>query len=870
MSKKHEITQTNDEAIIIKGARVHNLKNISVEIPRDKLTVITGPSGSGKSSLAFDTIYAEGQRRYVESLSAYARQFLEQLGKPEVESITGLSPTISIEQRTTSYNPRSTVGTVTEIYDYLRLLYSRLSKPYCWKCQKPIQSQTPQQIVDHILSSEDGSKLSILAPIVRSRKGEHQKELEQLRQKGFVRVRVDGEVYDLSQSLSLDKNKKHDIEVYIDRLVIRGDRKTLATRVSESVELGLKLGDGLILLESTQENKRTDLLMSEKFSCPDCKISYPEPEPRTFSFNSPMGACSTCDGLGVDPAVSEEHTETTKTGAQTEEELLKPETPSPDSAPCPECEGARLRKESLHFKIVDQSIAQVCKLSISELVTFFKKLPLTHREKLIGDRIIKEIEERLGYLNQVGVGYLNLSRTAQSLSGGEAQRIRLATQIGSSLVGVIYVLDEPSIGLHQRDNEKLISTLTRLRDLGNTVLVVEHDQDTMEKADWILDFGPGAGSQGGEVVAAGTLREIKNSLDSLTGQYLSGIKAIEVPPMRRKANPKKGISIQGAHKNNLKNLDVTIPLGLFTCVTGVSGSGKSTLIIDTLYRAILQSLYKVKNKDLCLKKISGLDFIDKIIDIDQSPIGKTPRSNPATYTGLFTLIRDLFSQLPESQMRGYTSGRYSFNVKGGRCESCEGDGVTKIEMHFLPDVFVECEICKGKRYNRETLDIQYKGKNISDVLEMNAAEAYPFFEAIPSIKAKLKILNDVGLGYIKLGQSAVTLSGGEAQRIKLSKELSKRSTGKTIYILDEPSTGLHFDDINKLIKILNSLVEQGNTVIVIEHNLDIIKTADHIIDIGPEGGSAGGHIVVVGTPEEVSNHPQSYTGKFLKPYLRKL
>jgi len=870
MSKKHEITQTNDEAIIIKGARVHNLKNISVEIPRDKLTVITGPSGSGKSSLAFDTIYAEGQRRYVESLSAYARQFLEQLGKPEVESITGLSPTISIEQRTTSYNPRSTVGTVTEIYDYLRLLYSRLSKPYCWKCQKPIQSQTPQQIVDHILSSEDGSKLSILAPIVRSRKGEHQKELEQLRQKGFVRVRVDGEVYDLSQSLSLDKNKKHDIEVYIDRLVIRGDRKTLATRVSESVELGLKLGDGLILLESTQENKRTDLLMSEKFSCPDCKISYPEPEPRTFSFNSPMGACSTCDGLGVDPAVSEEHTETTKTGAQTEEELLKPETPSPDSAPCPECEGARLRKESLHFKIVDQSIAQVCKLSISELVTFFKKLPLTHREKLIGDRIIKEIEERLGFLNQVGVGYLNLSRTAQSLSGGEAQRIRLATQIGSSLVGVIYVLDEPSIGLHQRDNEKLISTLTRLRDLGNTVLVVEHDQDTMEKADWILDFGPGAGSQGGEVVAAGTLREIKNSLDSLTGQYLSGIKAIEVPPMRRKANPKKGISIQGAHKNNLKNLDVTIPLGLFTCVTGVSGSGKSTLIIDTLYRAILQSLYKVKNKDLCLKKISGLDFIDKIIDIDQSPIGKTPRSNPATYTGLFTLIRDLFSQLPESQMRGYTSGRYSFNVKGGRCESCEGDGVTKIEMHFLPDVFVECEICKGKRYNRETLDIQYKGKNISDVLEMNAAEAYPFFEAIPSIKAKLKILNDVGLGYIKLGQSAVTLSGGEAQRIKLSKELSKRSTGKTIYILDEPSTGLHFDDINKLIKILNSLVEQGNTVIVIEHNLDIIKTADHIIDIGPEGGSAGGHIVVVGTPEEVSNHPQSYTGKFLKPYLRKL
>ena len=869
MKQKKAETRANDEAILIQGARVHNLKNISTEIPRDQLTVITGPSGSGKSSLAFDTIYAEGQRRYVESLSAYARQFLEQLGKPEVESISGLSPTLSIEQRTTSYNPRSTVGTVTEIHDYLRLLFSRLSQPFCWKCQKPIQSQTPQQMVDSILSSEEGVKLSVLAPIVRGRKGEHQKELELLRQRGFVRVRVDGKVLDLSQHITLDKNKKHDIEVYIDRLIIKGDRKTLSTRVSESVELGLKLGEGLIILENLDTPKKTDTLMSEKFSCPDCKISYPEPEPRTFSFNSPMGACPTCDGLGVDPDAVATPPNLDEIDSDLEEELLQNEEPTPDTRPCPDCLGARLKKESLHFKFCGQSISEISRLSISELSIFFKHLSLTPREKLIGDRILKEIEERLGFLNQVGVGYLNLSRTAQSLSGGESQRIRLATQIGSSLVGVIYVLDEPSIGLHQRDNEKLISTLTRLRDLGNTVIVVEHDQDTMEKADWILDFGPGAGSQGGEIIAAGTLTQIKSTPQSITGQYLSGVKQIKIPLLRRKVNPHRMIQIKGAHKNNLKKINAHIPLGLFTCVTGVSGSGKSTLIIDTLYRGILQSLYRIQKRDLAIQSMTGLDHVDKVIDIDQSPIGKTPRSNPATYTGLFSLIRDLFAQLPESKMRGYTPGRYSFNVKGGRCEACEGDGVTRIKMHFLPDVFVECNVCRGKRYNRETLDIQYKGKNISEILEMSAAEAYPFFEAIPSIKAKLKILNDVGLGYLNLGQSATTLSGGEAQRIKLTKELSKRSTGKTVYILDEPSTGLHFDDINKLIQILNSLVNQGNTVIVIEHNLDIIKTADHVIDLGPEGGSGGGLIIAEGTPEEVAACPESYTGKYLKPYLKR-
>jgi excinuclease ABC subunit A len=855
----------NDEAIVIRGAKVHNLQNVSTVIPRDRLTVLTGPSGSGKSSLAFDTIYAEGQRRYVESLSAYARQFLEQLGKPDVEAISGLSPTISIEQRTTSYNPRSTVGTVTEIYDYLRLLYSRIAKPYCYNCGKPIRSQSPQQIVDYILSSDEGTKLSVLAPIIRGRKGEYQKELLQLRQRGFVRVKIDGEILDLASDISLDKQKKHDISVYVDRLIIKGDRGTLSTRVSDSVELALKLAEGLLVLEIHKGNEIQEVLMSEKFACPDCQISYPAPEPRTFSFNSPMGACPTCDGLGIDPDAEAEAEEE---DADTEVEIVAREI-TPENSPCPECHGDRLRKESLQFKINDQNIAQIGRLSVTDLNSFFKNLKITDREKLIAERILREILERTRFLSEVGVGYLNMSRPAQTLSGGEAQRIRLATQIGSSLVGVIYVLDEPSIGLHQRDNNKLISTLKRLRDLGNTVLVVEHDRDTIEAADWIIDLGPGAGTQGGHIVSEGTLDDILKCKESLTGKYLRGEFEIEVPKTRRSWSKDRALRIEGASQNNLKKVNVDFPLGVFTCVTGVSGSGKSTLVIDTLYRSLVKYLYKVDSGDLKFSKINGLEHIDKVIDIDQSPIGKTPRSNPATYTGLFSLIRDLFASLPESQVRGYSPGRYSFNVKGGRCEACEGDGLTKIEMHFLPDVFVQCDVCKGRRYNRETLEIRYKGKNIADVLEMTAAEAYTFFDAIPTLKAKLKVLNDVGLGYIHLGQSATTLSGGEAQRIKLSKELSRRGTGKTVYILDEPSTGLHFDDVKKLVNILQSLVDQGNTVIVIEHNLDIIKVADHLIDMGPEGGSGGGELVVAGTPEEVVKIKASHTGEFLKPYLKK-
>ncbi len=857
----------NDEAIIVKGAKVHNLRNIDVFIPRDKLTVLTGPSGSGKSSLAFDTIYAEGQRRYVESLSAYARQFLEQLGKPDVESISGLSPTISIEQKTTSYNPRSTVGTVTEIYDYLRLLFARIAKPVCWNCGKPIRSQSPQQIVDSILSAPENTRIAILAPMVRGRKGEYQKELAQLRQRGFVRVRVDGEVRDLSEDIILDKNKKHDIDVYVDRLVIKGDRAVLGTRVSDSVELALKLAEGQLVIETHEGDKKTETLMSEKFACPDCKISYPSPEPRTFSFNSPMGACPTCDGLGIDPDIQ----------AEAEEEELSDsdqvpvihEEITPDNAPCPDCNGARLRKESLHFKIEDLNIAQLCVYSLGDLAQFFgKEISLTEREHLIADRILKEISERLRFLNQVGVDYLSLSRPAQTLSGGEGQRIRLATQIGSSLVGVIYVLDEPSIGLHQRDNARLIETLQRLRDLGNTVLVVEHDRDTMEAADWIVDLGPGAGVRGGNVVVAGTLQDVINTKESVTGQYIRGDEEIAVPQVRRPWSEDRSIRVESAKLNNLKNVTVDFPLGIFTCVTGVSGSGKSTLVIDTLYKALVKSLYKVEVSDLKVKAITGLDHIDKVIDIDQSPIGRTPRSNPATYTGLFSLVRDLFAGLPDAQVRGYGPGRFSFNVKGGRCEACEGDGVTKIEMHFLPDVFVQCDVCKGRRYNRETLEIRYKGKNIADVLEMTGEEALPFFDAIPSIKAKLKILNDVGLGYLALGQSATTLSGGEAQRIKLSKELSRRSTGRTVYILDEPSTGLHFDDVKKLVNILQALVDQGNTVIVIEHNLDIIKVADHLIDMGPEGGSGGGDVIAQGTPEEVAKVKESHTGRFLGRYLQ--
>lgn len=851
------------EEIVVRGARVHNLKNVNVSLPRDRLNVITGPSGSGKSSLAFDTIYAEGQRRYVESLSAYARQFLEQLGKPDLDSITGLSPTISIEQRTTSYNPRSTVGTVTEIYDYLRLLYSRIGKPFCWSCGNPIRSQSPQQIVDFILSSAEATKLSILAPVVRGRKGEHQKELLQLRQQGFVRVRVDGEILDLSQDIALDKSKKHDIDVYVDRLIVKGDRGVLGARVSDSVELALKLGDGLLILEVQDSSRTYEQLMSEKFACPDCNVSYPSPEPRTFSFNSPMGACPKCEGIGIDP-----NADTAEDQDNAQELGIRPADVTPDTAPCPECRGQRLRKESLHIKIAGSSIADLCGRSLSDFSEFLEVLPLSDREQLISSRILKEIRERVRFLKEVGVEYLALSRPAQTLSGGEAQRIRLATQIGSSLVGVIYVLDEPSIGLHQRDNERLIKTLLRLRDLGNTVIVVEHDRDTIEAADWVVDLGPGAGTRGGHVVAAGTAQAIRKSKESLTGRYLRGELEIAVPKIRRPWPRDRVIKIEGAQLNNLKNLTVEFPLGTFTCVTGVSGSGKSTLIIDTLYRLLVERLYKVKSSQIPIKTIRGLEHVDKVIDIDQSPIGRTPRSNPATYTGLFGQIRDVFSKLPESLVRGYGPGRFSFNVSGGRCEACSGDGVSKVEMHFLADVYVECETCKGRRYNRETLEIRYKGKNIAEVLDFTGAEALEFFDAIPSINSKLSVLNEVGLGYLRLGQSATTLSGGEAQRIKLAKELSKRSTGRTVYILDEPSTGLHFDDIKKLIALLQALVDQGNTVIVIEHNLDIIKVADHVIDMGPEGGQKGGVILVAGSPEEIIKSAESHTGRFLRPYLK--
>lgn len=856
-----------DDAIIVKGARVHNLKNVDAWIPRDTLTVLTGPSGSGKSSLAFDTIYAEGQRRYVESLSAYARQFLEQMGKPDVDSIEGLSPTISIEQGTTSYNPRSTVGTVTELYDYLRLLFARVSKPYCYNCGKPIRSQSPQQITDQVLSSAEGTKIALLAPIVRGRKGEYQKEIVALRQQGFVRARIDGAVVDLNEDITLDRQKKHDIDVYVDRLIVRGDRGTLATRVSESVELCLKLGSGQLVLETFVDGGTQEVLLSEKFACPDCGISYPTPEPRTFSFNSPMGACAHCEGLGVDPktsAAAELQEQEAESGAENQ---LRIEI-TPDAFPCVECHGARLRKESLFFRISQKSIDDLCRLSLDDLLKFFKELKLNERETMIADRLLKEIRERVKFLTEVGVSYLSLSRSASTLSGGEAQRIRLASQIGSALVGVIYVLDEPSIGLHQRDNDRLIATLERLRDLGNTVLVVEHDRDTMERADWIVDIGPGAGIRGGEIIAAGSLKTITENPDSTTGRYLRGDLKIEVPKKRRPQDPSRMISVQGADLNNLKNVSVDFPLGNLILVTGVSGSGKSTLVLDTLYRKIFSHLYGSKITDPKVKKVTGLEQIDKVIDIDQSPIGRTPRSNPATYTGLFSPIRDLFASLPESQIRGFGPGRFSFNVKGGRCEKCEGGGMTKVEMHFLPNVYVLCDVCQGLRYNSETLAIQYRGKNIAEVLELSCEEALQFFDAIPSLKSKLSVINAVGLGYIKLGQSATTLSGGEAQRIKLSKELSRRGTGKTIYILDEPSTGLHFDDVNKLVSILQTLVDQGNTVIVIEHNLDIIKVADHIIEMGPEGGSGGGEVLIAGTPEEVAKHPGSPTGKYLKAYLR--
>ncbi|MCP9451334.1 MAG: excinuclease ABC subunit UvrA [Nitrospira sp.] len=828
-------------SIIVKGAREHNLKNIDVEIPRDKLVVITGLSGSGKSSLAFDTIYAEGQRRYVESLSAYARQFLEQMGKPDVDSIEGLSPAISIEQKSTSHNPRSTVGTVTEIYDYLRLLFARVGRPYCFQCGEAIAAQTVQQMVDAIAALPEGIKFQILAPIVRGRKGEYRKELLEMRKAGYVRARINGTVVDLGEDIVLDKQKKHTIEIIVDRLVMkRGD--ALMRRLADSVETALKLAGGLV---GVLTEDGTTKLYSDKLACIKCGVSYPEVTPRIFSFNSPHGACPACDGIGyhVTPAHSEEEDFTL-------------------SDVCETCGGTRLKPESLAIKIERKSIAEVTSLSIRAAAEFFLSLKLTDRELAIAHRILKEIRERLGFLVNVGLDYLTLDRAAATLSGGEGQRIRLATQIGSGLVGVLYILDEPSIGLHQRDNRRLLQTLLKLRDLGNTVVVVEHDAETMLAADYILDMGPGAGSHGGQIVAQGTPDEIKANPHSLTGQYLVGAKTVAVPQRQRK--PKGFLSVVGASKHNLKNVTAKIPLGLFTCVTGVSGSGKSTLVLEVLFHSLSQMLYHKKPKIDGCKELRGIEALDKVIDINQSPIGRTPRSNPATYTGLFGSIRDLYANLPESRVRGYKAGRYSFNVKGGRCEACQGDGLIKIEMHFLPDVYVTCEVCKGQRYNRETLEILHKGKSIADVLNMTVDEALEFFQHIPLIKAKLQTLHDVGLHYVKLGQSATTLSGGEAQRVKLSRELSKRATGRTLYILDEPTTGLHFADVQRLLDVLDRLVEAGNTVLVIEHNLDVIKNADWIIDLGPEGGDRGGEIVAEGPPQEIAKSKRSYTGQVLR------
>jgi len=830
-----------NNSIIIKGAREHNLKNIDVTIPRDKLVVITGLSGSGKSSLAFDTIYAEGQRRYVESLSAYARQFLEQMGKPDVDSIEGLSPAISIEQKSTSHNPRSTVGTVTEIYDYLRLLFARVGRPSCFRCGEEITAQTVQQMVDAIGLLPEGSKFQILAPIVRGRKGEYRKELLDMRRAGYVRARVDGQLVELGQDITLDKQKKHTIEIVVDRLVMKPS-EALTRRLADSVETSLKLAGGLVAVLT--DNGKVSLF-SEKLACIRCGISYPEITPRVFSFNSPHGACPACDGIGY---------------------AMKPGCPDAEDftllEPCEVCKGARLRPESLSVKVATQSIAEVTHLSVRTAADFFSSLKFTERELMIAHRILKEIRERLGFLVNVGLDYLTLDRAAATLSGGEGQRIRLATQIGSGLVGVLYILDEPSIGLHQRDNRRLLQTLLRLRDLGNTVVVVEHDAETMMAADHLLDMGPGAGTQGGRVIAQGTPNDVIGNPDSLTGQYLRGTQMVSLPRRQRKA---KGLlSIVGATKHNLKGMTAKIPLGLLTCVTGVSGSGKSTLVLEVLFHSLSQLLYHKKPKIDGCKELLCADALDKVIDIDQSPIGRTPRSNPATYTGLFSFIRDLYSNLPESRVRGYKPGRYSFNVKGGRCEACQGDGLIKIEMHFLPDVYVTCEVCKGQRYNRETMEIHHKGKSIADVLNMTVDDAVEFFEHIPFIKRKLDTLHDVGLHYVKLGQSATTLSGGEAQRVKLSRELSKRPTGRTMYILDEPTTGLHFADVQRLLDVLDRLVEAGNTVVVIEHNLDVIKNADWVIDLGPEGGDRGGEIVAEGPPKEIAKSKRSYTGQVLK------
>ncbi len=938
------------DRIFIKGACEHNLKNVDVEIPRDKLVVITGLSGSGKSSLAFDTIYAEGQRRYVESLSAYARQFLGLMEKPDVEYIDGLSPAISIDQKTTTRNPRSTVGTVTEIYDYFRLMFARIGLPHCPECGKPISQQTIDQMVDAVIALEEGTKIQILAPVVRGRKGEYTKLLQDAKKNGYVRVRIDGEVMDINDEIKLDKKRKHTIEIVVDRLIVRPN---IQKRLTDSIETSLNLAGGIVVIDVIGKE---EMLFSQNFACTDCGISIEELTPRMFSFNNPFGACPTCTGLGsllkIDPdLVINDKSKSLSEGAissggwnftnedaysrmyldalalhynfsidtpveelpndildkvlygtqgekikveyqkeyghgsfltafegiinsmerryrETKSESMKEYYESfMSNIPCPDCRGKRLKRESLAVTVGDKNIHDVSSMSVIECSQFFKGLKLNEREKIIAEQILKEINARLGFLVDVGLEYLTLHRASGTLSGGEAQRIRLATQIGSGLMGVLYILDEPSIGLHQRDNERLLATLRRLRDLGNTLLVVEHDEDTMYAADQIIDMGPGAGEHGGRIIAQGTVDEIKANPNSITGQYLSGAKKIEIPKTRRSGDGRI-LRILGAKENNLKDLDVDIPLGVFTCVTGVSGSGKSSLINEILYKKLANRLNRAKTKPGLHRDMLGLEHLDKVINIDQSPIGRTPRSNPATYTGVFDLIRDLFANTVDAKMKGYTSGRFSFNVRGGRCEACTGDGILKIEMHFLPDVYVPCEVCKGKRYNRETLDVHYKGKSIADILDMTVEEALAFFENIPRIQRKIQTLYDVGLGYIRLGQPATTLSGGEAQRVKLATELSKRPTGRTMYILDEPTTGLHVADVHKLIEVMQKLVDTGNSIVVIEHNLDVIKTADYVIDLGPEGGDKGGKILTAGTPEAVAKVKGSYTAQFLRKVLK--
>jgi excinuclease ABC subunit A len=846
----------SDSFILVKGARVHNLKNISVKIPHQSLTVITGPSGSGKSSLAFDTIHAEGQRRYIETFSTYARQFLQQIEKPDVDELAGLSPTIAILQKTTSYNPRSTVGTVTEIYDHLRLLYARISQAFCPNCGDPIESLSTQQIVDNILAYDEGSKLSVLSPIAREKKGEFQKELLALRQKGFSKVRINGEIKDLSDPIRLEKTYKHNIDVVIDRVIVKPKDASLQARLYESVDLGLKLSKGILtIVEHLANGKAKERFLSQNFACTKCDIFLPSPEPRVFSFNSPMGACKRCDGIGFE-SFSEADTDESEGADDTHSYEYR--------EPCRECSGTRLSKESRSFKIASLDITQVCAKPIDALPKFFRELKLSDRELKIAGGLIKETLERLGFLGKVGVGYLSLERPLFTLSGGESQRIRLASQLGSSLVGITYILDEPSIGLHPRDNKLLINSLKRLRDMGNTVIVVEHDEETMMESDYLIDVGPGAGVVGGNIIFAGIPSAVVKDPNSITGKYISGRLQVNPPKTRRKVDPKKMLKVENVNLHNLKDLSVQIPLGVFTCVTGVSGSGKSSLIIDTIYPLLLNHFWDTEIAPMTAKISKGLDQIDKVIQIDQNPIGRTPRSNPATYTGVFSFIRSLFAQLPDAQLRSFKPGRFSFNVKGGRCDDCEGDGIKKISMSFMADAYVTCDTCKGTRYKADTLQVLYKGKNIAEVLAMSVEEALEFFKMIPPIKDKLVVLNDVGLGYIKLGQAATTLSGGEAQRIKLSKELAKRSTGKTFFILDEPSTGLHFDDIKKLLGILHRLVDQGNTVLVIEHNLDIICSADHLIDVGPEGGDAGGKIIAEGTPEQVAKIKESRLSPFLR------